>query len=102
MATRSFVTLAVVLSFVLALPIATQADNTWGTYHWARKSNPFTHLVVDSVTADWDIELDDTLYAWPASSEWSASTVLTLYYVRRRVQEDTQALQDGQRLNTGV
>ena len=84
MTTRSFVTLAVVLSFILALPIATQADNTWGTYHWARKSNPFTLLVVDSVTADWDIELDDTLYAWPASSEWSvpgewsASTVLNL------------------------
>jgi hypothetical protein len=47
-------------------------DHTWGTYHWARTANLFKLLVVDSVTSDWDTELDTALY------EWSASEVLDL------------------------
>lgn len=46
------------------------ANNSWGGYHWARTSSPFTLKLVDSVTADWNSYLGVT------STDWSASTVL--------------------------
>ena len=55
---------------VLAAPAT--ADHSWGTYHWARTSNPFTLVVADNVSADWDAYLDRSI------SEWSQSSVLDL------------------------
>ena len=52
------------------------AEHSWSTYHWARTANPFTLLVVDSVTGDWVTELNETL------SEWSASHALNLEVTR--------------------
>jgi hypothetical protein len=73
MATREL--LKIYAIFILsAFAMSASADHTWGSYHWARIANPFTLLVVDSVTYDWDTELDTALY------EWSASVVLELPY----------------------
>lgn len=44
------------------------ANNTWGNYHWARTTSPFTLRVTDSVTASWDSELDRILAAWTLGS----------------------------------
>lgn len=30
------------------------ADHSWGGYHWARTSNPFTIQVGDNVASAWD------------------------------------------------
>lgn len=49
---------------------AALANHSWGNYHWARTSNPFTLKIVDSVTTGWNPYLGTT------SSDWSASTVL--------------------------
>lgn len=46
------------------------ATHSWGIYHWARTSNPFTLKLVDSVTSGWNSYLETT------SSDWSGSTVL--------------------------
>ena len=46
------------------------ATHSWGGYHWARTSNPFTLNLVDSVTAGWNSYLGTT------STDWSVSTVL--------------------------
>ncbi len=46
------------------------ATNSWGGYHWARTSNPFTLKVGDNVSSSWDSILATT------SSDWSQSTVL--------------------------
>ncbi|MEP6760039.1 MAG: hypothetical protein ABJA93_01570 [Sporichthyaceae bacterium] len=47
-----------------------QANHSWGGYHWARTSNPFTIALGDNVTSAWDY------YLSVASSDWSQSTVL--------------------------
>jgi len=51
---------------------SSSAHHAWGNYHWARTSNPFTLLVGDNVTAQWESYLNTAI------SDWSASTVLNL------------------------
>ena len=46
------------------------ANHSWGTYHWARTSNPFTVKLGDNVSPAWDSYLATT------SSDWSKSLVL--------------------------
>jgi hypothetical protein len=48
------------------------ASHSWGNYHWARTSNPFTLKVVDAVSGTWDPFLDEAI------SDWSGSSVLNL------------------------
>jgi hypothetical protein len=66
--------LLVVLSLVAltAIPAITIASHSWGGYHWARTSNPFTLKVGDNVSSAWDSYLDEAI------SDWSASSVLDL------------------------
>ena len=61
--------LAVLLALVAFSPAA-QANHSWGKYHWARTSNPFTLKLADNVSSTWDPYLRTT------SSEWSVSSVL--------------------------
>ena len=57
-----------VLALGLAVPSAVLGNNTWGNYHWARTSNPFTLKLVDSVSPAWDSYLQTTRLDWGASS----------------------------------
>ncbi len=50
--------------------ISAQADHSWGGYHWARTSNPFSLKLGNNVSGLWDSILATT------SSDWSASVVL--------------------------
>src|ERR671919_2864890 len=50
----------------------TDKNHSWGGYHWARTSNPFTLKVGDNVNTTWDSYLNTTI------SDWSKSTVLDL------------------------
>ena len=63
-----------VISFALlaivAVPVTLLANHSWGGYHWARTSNPFTVKLGDNVSSVWDPILATT------SSDWSQSTVL--------------------------
>jgi hypothetical protein len=59
---------AAVALYLSYLPQPTKADHSWGGYHWARRSNPFTLKVVDSNTPNWDGALSTAL------SDWSQST----------------------------
>ncbi len=68
---KIFSTLVLVVVFALALvPLSVSASHSWGNYHWARTSNPFTLKLVDNVPSTWDSYLN------AASSDWSLSTVL--------------------------
>lgn len=58
------------LALVVALPGITTANHSWGGYHWARTSNPFTIKLGDNVSSTWDPRLAT------ASSDWTASDVL--------------------------
>jgi hypothetical protein len=61
--------LAVLLVLVAYSPAA-QAHHSWGKYHWARTSNPFTLKLGDNVSSGWDSYLSN------ASSDWTDSNVL--------------------------
>lgn len=64
----ALVTVALVL---LAVPAAF-ANHAWGSYHWARTSNPFTLKVHDNLTSNWEPYLAE------ADTDWDASSVLDL------------------------
>lgn len=55
---------------ILVFPSVSQANHSWGNYHWGRTANPFTLKLGDNVTSAWDSYLQTT------SSDWSRSTVL--------------------------
>ncbi len=63
-----FVALVTALFLVAAVPRSTNASHSWGNYHWARTANPFTLSVIDSMTTDWDDNLNAAIADWNASS----------------------------------
>jgi hypothetical protein len=69
-APRRAILLALGLALALVLPAAVTASHSWGGYHWARTSNPFTVKLGDNVSGPWESVLATT------SSDWSDSTVL--------------------------
>lgn len=62
--------LAVASLVALVIPATGSANHSWGGYHWARTSNPFTLKLGDNVSSAWDGYLATT------SSDWSQSSVL--------------------------
>lgn len=67
------------LAFLLVaglFAVTPYAEHSWGSYHWARTTSPFTLLTVDSMTPEWDYELG--LALGDANDGWSKSTVLDL------------------------
>lgn len=69
----SFRRIAVVVSMaavVMAPGSTAHANHSWGGYHWARTSNPFTVQLGDNVSSTWDAHLSTS------SIDWSASIVL--------------------------
>lgn len=73
------------------------ADHSWNTYHWARIANPFPLNVIDSMTPDWDSELDIAIAGNDPEFGWASSEVLQLSIVpgddssktRKRCQSQT-------------
>jgi len=55
---------------LIAFPISAGATHSWGGYHWARTSNPFTVKLGDNTSGLWS----DMLVT--ASNDWSQSNVL--------------------------
>lgn len=67
-----------ILFALAAFPTVTSANHSWGGYHWARTSNPFTLKLGDNVSSAWDAYLGTT------SSDWSLSAVLDTTIVAGR------------------
>lgn len=67
---RFFLLLVGVILISAFLASVVQADHSWGGYHWARTSNPFTLKLGDNLSSNWDPYLGIT------SSDWSVSSVL--------------------------
>lgn len=67
---RPKIVLAAAALIVTAFVSTPSANHSWGGYHWARSSNPFTLNLGDNLSNNWDPYLDTT------SSDWSKSTVL--------------------------
>jgi hypothetical protein len=66
--------LAVMLALVAFSPAA-QANHSWGKYHWARQSNPFTLKVGDNASSTWDSYLGTTSVDWTKSSVLNTTVV---------------------------
>jgi hypothetical protein len=56
--------------FLFLATTPASANHSWGGYHWARKSNPFTLKLGDNLSSAWKPYLNTT------SSDWSISSVL--------------------------
>lgn len=54
---------------ISAIALVASANHPWGSYHWARTSNPFILKLGDNVSSVWDSYLGVT------SSDWSQSSV---------------------------
>lgn len=69
---RAKIAVLATLSALLTLGLTgtAEANHAWGSYHWARTSNPFTLALGDNVNGSWDSSLA------LASSDWTASSVL--------------------------
>jgi hypothetical protein len=65
---RSLLVFAAALVSAGTLTSTAAASHSWGGYHWARTSNPFTIQVGDNVSSAWDSYLRTT------ASDWSADT----------------------------
>ena len=63
-----FMFVLAVIVMLAAFPFSAGASHAWGSYHWARTSNPFTVRVVDSMTTNWDDNLDTAIGDWNSSS----------------------------------
>ena len=72
MVTKKFLSAASVVCALALLTSTTNADHTWGNYHWARMASLMPLKVVDSVSADWQGELD------AAIGKWNQSTALAM------------------------
>ena len=51
------------------------ANHSWGGYHWARTSNPFTLKAGDNVSSQWDAYLDEAITDWNPASELDLARV---------------------------
>lgn len=67
---NALVVLVASLFTMVALAAPAQASHAWGTYHWARTSNPFQLALGDNVGSTWDT------YLTTSSTQWSQSNVL--------------------------
>lgn len=76
---RRLAVIGLVTVIIAAFPTAASASHSWGSYHWARTSNPFTLNVVDSATSAWDSYLNTSI------GDWSTSSVLHLTKVEGTV-----------------
>ena len=54
------------------------AFHSWGPYHWARQSNPFTLKIGDNVSSAWDSVLRTASLDWSVSSVLDATVVVGL------------------------
>lgn len=68
MSVRHFLSTASLAAVVAAASGQALAGHAWNDYHWATKTYPIPLQVVDSVTADWQFELDTALDEWNVSA----------------------------------
>ena len=69
------------VSTLAAFSSEAEANHSWGNYHWARTSNPFTLKLGDNVSSNWDTYLD-TVSSSDANRGWDYSNVLDTAIVR--------------------
>ena len=72
MLTSKIVRVCLAGAMAVGIVASLSANHSWGSYHWARTTNPFTLQVGDNVSTAWDNHLN------VAISDWTNSSVLNL------------------------
>jgi len=73
---RRFFFLAITTTLLLAIfTSVVSASHSWGNYHWARSSNPFTLKLADNLSSSWDAYLVNTSADWSLSSVFDTSII---------------------------
>ena len=74
---KKFLSAASIVFALALLTSTTNADNWWGTYHWARTTGSFDLTVVNSTTSDWDGYVSQSISDWSSPiAPWT--TYLTM------------------------
>lgn len=60
--------LGIVLILVALAAAPVFASHSWGGYHWARTSNPFTMKIHDNLSANWEPYLQEAVNDWNQSN----------------------------------
>ncbi len=63
------------LAVFAAFAVVAYANHSWGGYHWARTSNPFTLKVGKNVSTNWSTAFNTAVADWNASSIMNLTTV---------------------------
>ena len=69
---RRTLLVSVVLATATIFASVVYASHSWGGYHWARTSNPFTLRIANNTTNGWSTHFNT------AVSDWNASSVMNL------------------------
>ena len=69
---RRALLVVLVLAAVTTFAVVASANHSWGGYHWARRSNPFTLKVGNNLSSNWTSQFNTAI------SDWSASSVMNL------------------------
>jgi hypothetical protein len=70
--------LSAVVALVTVGAVSTAlADHSWGDYHWARESNPFTLTIINSTTSAWDSYVNTAIGPF-TGDDWADSSVLNM------------------------
>jgi hypothetical protein len=67
---RALLAVGVAIVAIISVGATASASHSWGGYHWARQSNPFTLKLNDNLDTAWKPYLQQT------SADWSVSEVL--------------------------
>jgi len=70
MKSRSTCALIATFAAVVLFASNSSADHSWGGYHWARTSNPFTLKAGDNVDANWEAYLVEAIEDWNEAPEF--------------------------------
>ena len=66
----------VVAAALAVVPVTASANHSWGSYHWATSSLPFTLKLGNNLTGNWTTSPYGGTYLGNISSDWSVSSVL--------------------------
>ena len=75
----------------LGLSSTVWAGHAWGPYHWARMSNPFDLVVINSTTSDWDPYVADAILDWNFGTGIMSMTEDTSGSTAKRVRRQCKA-----------
>lgn len=63
------------LSVCATFTVVTSANHSWGGYHWARTSNPFTLKVGKNLSSSWNTSFNTAIADWTASSVMNLTAI---------------------------